>query len=168
MALANLARSNDIRGASSASLDDCIVLRVAVQVTNLSGERYWAYDTPLPPQVQIVVNINIVGLDQKTESTVEAPFVFTVSYTPSIVQLSVKGKAQVTGDRSEVVEMTEEHKKNRPPPQQVIQAVSSIALAEVIIMSKSLGIPPQLPPIGLPAETSPTAPIQRKEPRYTT
>jgi len=144
------------------------VLRVAVQVTNLSGERYWAYDTPLPPQVQIAVNINIVGLDQKTESTVEAPFVFTVSYAPSIAQLSVKGKAQVTGDRSEVVEMTEEHEKNRPPPQQVIQAVSSIALAEVIIMSKTLGIPPPLPPIGLPAETSPTPPIQRKEPRYTT
>jgi len=66
------------------------VLRVAIQVTNLSGERYWANDTPLPPQVQIAVNINIVGLDQKTESMVEAPFVFTVSYTPSIAQLSVK------------------------------------------------------------------------------
>ena len=144
------------------------MLRVAVQVTNLSGERYWAYDTPLPPQMQIAVNINIVGLDQKTESTVEAPFVFTVGYTPSIAQLSVKGKAQVTGDPSEVAQLTEEHKKNRPPPQTIIQAVSSIAMAEVIIMSRSLGIPPPLPPIGLPAESSPTAPIQRKEPRYTT
>src|SRR5260370_21724397 len=107
--------------------DDCILLRVAVQVTNLSGERYWAYDTPLPPQVQIAVNINIVGLDQKSESTVEAPFVFTVSYTPSIAQLSVKGKAQVTGDASEVVQMAEEHKKNRPPPHQLFQAVATIA-----------------------------------------
>ncbi len=167
MALANLARSNDIRGASSASLDDCIVLRVAIQVTNLTGERYWANDTPLPPQVQIAVNINIVGLDQKTESMVEAPFVFTVSYTPSIAQLSVKGKAQVTGDRSEVAQMTEEHKENRPP-QTVIQAVSNIAMAEVIIMSKSLGIPPPLPPIGLPSEASSNQPILRKEPRYTT
>ena len=147
---------------------DSIVLRVAVQVTNLSGERYWAYDTPLPPQVQISVNINIVGVDQKSDSTVEAPFVFTVGYTPSIAQLSVKGKAQVSADRSEVIQMIEEHKKNRPPPQQVIQAVSSIAIAEVIIMSKSLGIPPPLPPIGLPAEACPTQPVQRKESRYTT
>src|SRR5467141_4388885 len=160
MPLASLARSNDISEATCASSDDRIVLRVAVQVTNLTGERYWAYDTPLPPQVQVAVNINIVGVDQKTESTVEAPFVFTVSYTPSIAQLSVRGRAQVTGDRSEVVQMTEDHKKNRPPPQQVIQAVSSIALAEVIIMSKTLGIPPPLPPIGLPAESSPIAPIQ--------
>lgn len=144
------------------------MLRVAVQVTNLSGERYWAFDTALPPQVQIAVNINIVGLDQKTESMVEAPFVFTVSYTPSIAQLSVKGKAQVTADRSEIIQMTEEHKKNRPPPQQVIQAVSSIAMAEVIIMSKSLSVPPPLPPIGLPAEQSPAPPAQKKESRYTT
>jgi len=168
MARANLPRSNDIRGAARAFSDDCIVLRVAIQVTNLTGERYWANDTPLPPQVQIAVNINIVGLDQKTESMVEAPFVFTVSYTPSIAQLSVKGKAQVTGDRSEVAQMTEEHKKSRPPPQTVIQAVSNIAMAEVIIMSKSLGIPPPLPPIGLPSEASPNQPILRKEPRYTT
>lgn len=144
------------------------MLRVAVQVTNLSGERYWSYDTPLPPQVQIAVNINIIGVDQKTDSTVEAPFVFTVGYTPSIAQLSVKGKAQVTADRSEVVQMIEEHRKSRPPPQTVIQAVSSIAMAEVIIMSKSLGIPPPLPPIGLPAEAPPGQPVQRKEPRYTT
>src|SRR3989449_7729308 len=167
MARANLPRSNDIRGAARAFSDDCIVLRVAILVTNLTGERYWANDSPLPPQVPNAVNINIVGLDQKTESMVEAPFVFTVSYTPSIAQLSVKGKAQVTGDRSEVAQMTEEHKKNRPP-QTVIQAVSNIAMAEVIIMSKSLGIPPPLPPIGLPLETSPNQPIQRKEPRYTT
>src|SRR5436853_6411324 len=103
-----------------------MVLRVAIQVTNLTGERYWAYDTPLPAQVQIAVNINIVGLDQKTECTVEAPFVFTVSYTPSIAQLSVKGKAQVTGDKHEVVQMTDEHNKKRPPPPTVIQAVLNI------------------------------------------
>lgn len=144
------------------------MLRVAVQVTNLNGERYWAFDTPLPAQVQIAVNINIVGLDQKTDFMVEAPFVFTVSYTPSIAQLSVKGKAHVTADKSEIVQMTEEYKKNRPPPQQVIQAVSSIAMAEVIIMSKSLSVPPPLPPIGLPTEQTPAAPAQRKESRYTT
>jgi hypothetical protein len=144
------------------------MLRVAVQVTNLSGERYWAYDTPLPAQVQIAVNINIVGLDRKSDSAVEAPFVFTVSYTPSIAQLSVKGKAQVTADPSEVLQITEQHKMNRPPPQPVIQAVSSIAMAEVIIMSKSLGVPPPLPPIGLPSEGASTSPLLRKEPRYTT
>lgn len=143
-------------------------MRVVVQVTNLSGERYWAHDTQLPSQVQIAVNINIVGVEQKNESQVEAPFVFTVSYTPSIAQLSIKGRAQITGDRTEVSQIVDENKKNRPPPSTVIQAVSSIAMAEAIIMSKSLSIPPPLPPIGVPAEGTAQPPAMRKEPRYTT
>lgn len=144
------------------------MLRITVQVTNISGERYWAPDAQLPPQVQIAVNINIVGVDQKNESTAEAPFVFTVNYTPSIAQLSVKGKAHILGDRIEITQIVEESKKNRPPPGTVIQAVSGIAMADAIILSKSLGIPPPLPPIGAPQEASPSPQPSKKEPRYTT
>lgn len=143
------------------------MLRITVQVTNMSGERYWSHETQLPPQVQIAVNINIVGLDQKNESTAEAPFVFTVSYSPSIAQLSVKGRAQVNGDKEEISKMIEEHKQNKPPPPPVIQAVSSIAMAEAILLSKSLGIPPPLPPIGMPAEQTKIGP-RKQEHRYTT
>ncbi len=143
------------------------MLRVVVQVTNLTGERYWGYETPLPAQVQIAVNINIVGLDQKGESQAEAPFVFTVNYTPSIAQLSVKGRAQVNGDKSEISKMIDEHRQNKPPPSPVIQAVSSIALAEAILLSKSLGVPPPLPPIGVPPEQMQIGP-KKQEPRYTT
>ena len=143
------------------------MLRVTVQVTNLSGERYWGYESQLPPQVQIAVNINIVGLDQKNESTVEAPFVFTVAYSPSIAQLSVKGRAQVNGEKSEISQMVDEHKQNKPPPTTVIQAVSSIALAEAILLSKSLGIPPPLPPIGVPPDQV-QAVAKKPESRYTT
>jgi len=144
------------------------LLRVTIQVTNISGERYWAADNPLPSQVQIAVNINIVGLEQKNESTAEAPFVFTVSYIPSIAQLSIKGKAQISGDRAEVSQMIDESKRNRPPPATVIQAVSSIAMADAIIISRSLGIPPPLPPMGVPTEGAAQQPGPRKESRYTT
>ncbi|MBO0888363.1 hypothetical protein J2P12_04605 [Candidatus Bathyarchaeota archaeon] len=140
---------------------------MTVQVTNISGERYWAPDSQLPGQVQIAVNINIVGLDQKNESTAEAPFVFTVTYVPSIAQLSIKGKAQLAGDRAEIMQMVDENKKNKPPPSTIIQAVSSIAMADAIIISKSLGIPPPLPPIGVPTEGNSSQSVARKEPRYT-
>lgn len=144
------------------------MLRVTVQVTNITGERYWAPDAQLPAQVQIAVNINIVGLDQKSDSSAEAPFVFTVGYTPSIAQLGIKGKAQISGERTEITQMVEENKKNKPPPATVIQAVSSIAMADAIVISKSLGIPPPLPPIGIPAEASVSQPSLKKESRYTT
>jgi hypothetical protein len=133
----------------------------------MSGERYWSHETQLPPQVQIGVNINIVGLDQKNDSTAEAPFVFTVSYTPSVAQLSVKGRAQVNGDKEEISKMIFDHKQNKPPPAPVIQAVSSIAMAEAIILSKSLAVPPPLPPIGVPPDQMQQGP-RKPESRYTT
>jgi hypothetical protein len=145
------------------------MLRVTVQVTNLTGERYWSPDSQLPPQVQIAVNINIVGLDQKNDTVAEAPFVFTVTYAPSIAQLSIKGKAQVSGERAEILQIVDDHKNSKPPPTSLIQAVSSIAIAEAILLSKSLGIPPPLPPIGLPAEQSqPQQQTGKPQPRYTT
>ncbi len=143
------------------------MIRVAVQVTNLSGERYWGYETQLPPQVQIGVNINIVGFDQKGELAAEAPFVFTVTYAPAIAQLSVKGKAQVNADKSEIAKMVDEHRQNKPPSTAIIQAVSSIAMAEAIILSKSLGVPPPLPPMGFPME-QPQQSLKRSDSRYTT
>ncbi len=78
---------------------------------NVSGPRI---TTPTPNQ--IAVNVNIVGLDLKNESTVDAPFVFTVNYAPSIAQLSVKGRAQVIGEKEEISTMIKEHKQNKPPP----------------------------------------------------
>src|SRR5467141_2887278 len=117
------------------------MLRVTVQVTNLTGERFWGQNSQLPPQVQIAVNINIVGLEMKNESTADAPFVFTVNYSPSIAQLSVKGRAQVIGEEGEISKMIVEHKQNKPPPVAIIQVVSGIAMAEAILLSKSLGIP---------------------------
>lgn len=147
---------------------DRTLIRVSVQLTNIMGERYWAPDTQLPPQVQIAVNINIVGVDQRTESLVEAPFVFTVNYQPSIAQLSIRGKAQITGDRNELTQIVDDGKKSKPPPQSVIQAVSSVAMADAIVVSKSLGIPPPLPPIGGAPEGTLAQPTPKKEPRYTT
>ena len=141
------------------------MLRITVQVTNMTGERFWSHETPLPAQVQIAVNINIIGLNPKNESTAEAPFVFTVNYTPSVAQLSVKGRAQVSGDTMEIQKMIEDHKQNKPPPTPVLQAVSSIAMAEAILLSKSLGVPPPLPPIGVPADQQPVTPPQTQSKR---
>ena len=146
------------------------MLRVTVQITNLTGERFWGQESQLPPQVQIAVNINVVGLDLKNESAADAPFVFTVNYSPSIAQLSVKGRPQVSGQKEEISKMMDDHKQNRPPPVAIIQAVSSIAMAEAILLSKSLGIPPPLPPMGLPQEQiqAQQQGPKKSEPRYTT
>jgi hypothetical protein len=77
----------------------------------------------------------------------------------------------VSGEKEEISKMMDEHKQNRPPPVAIIQAVSSIAMAEEILLSKSLGIPPPLPPMGLPTDQMHLQQPQsqrKSELRYTT
>ncbi len=122
------------------------MISINVFITNISGERLWDVDKPLPSQAQIAVNINLVDFNQKSERIIDAPFIFTVSYAPSIAQISIKGKAHATGERDEISKLVEEHTKHKPPIP-VIQAISGAAIAEAILVSKMLGVPPPLPPL---------------------
>ncbi len=122
------------------------MISINVFVTSISAERLWDVDKPLPAQAQIGVNINLVGLDQKSDRIIEAPFVFTVNYSPSVAQISIKGRAQATGEPTEISKLVEDHRQQKPP-MPVIQAISTAVIAEAILVSKSLGIPPPLPPL---------------------
>jgi hypothetical protein len=140
------------------------MIHVNIFVTSISAERFWEMDRPLPPQVQIGVNINMVDIDQRSDGTLDAPFVFTVNFTPSIAQISIKGKAKIAGEVEETKKIVEEHKSQKPPPVQLLQAVSNAAIADAIWISRSLNIPPPLPPI--PQPQAPTQPT-KADTRYT-
>ena len=101
----------------------------------------------MPPQVQIGVNINMLDISERSDGTLDAPFLFTVNYTPSIAQISIKGKAKISGDSADTKKIMEEHKAQKTPPVQLIQAVSNAAMADAILISRSLNVPPPLPPI---------------------
>jgi hypothetical protein len=118
----------------------------------------------MPPQVQIGVNINMLDIDQRSDGTLDAPFVFTVNYTPSIAQISIKGKAKISGDSEDTKKIVEEHKAQKSPPVQLIQAVSNAAIADAILIARSLNVPPPLPPIPQP-QTGP--PASKPDTRYT-
>ncbi|MGA2460617.1 MAG: hypothetical protein ABSF82_04275 [Candidatus Bathyarchaeia archaeon] len=142
------------------------MIQVNVLVTSMSAERFWEMDRQLPAQVQIGVNINMLDIDQKPDGTLDAPFVFTVNYTPSIAQISIKGKAKITGSAEDTKKIVDEHKAQKSPPVQLIQAVSNVAIADAILISRSLNIPPPLPPIPQP-QTAPTQPVKQADSRYT-
>ena len=141
------------------------LIQVSIFVTNMSAERFWEIDRALPPQVQIGVNINMLDIDERTDGTLDAPFVFTVNFTPSIAQISIKGKAKIAGDSADTKKIVEEHKAQKPPPVQLIQAVSNAAMADAILISRSLNIPPPLPPI--PQPQAQAQPSTKPDSRYT-
>src|SRR5208337_3207549 len=142
-----------------------VLIQMNIFMTNFSAERLWEVDRALPQQVQIGVNINMLDIGQRSDGTLEAPFVFTVSFTPPIAQISIKGKAKISGDSDDTKRIVEEHAAKKPPPAQLIQAVSNAAIADAILLSRSLNIPPPLPPIPQPQAQQGTQ--KRPDPRYT-
>jgi hypothetical protein len=142
------------------------MINVNIFMTNFSGERLWEVDRPLPPQVQIGVNINMLDIGQCPDGSLVAPFVFTLAYTPPIAQISIKGKAKISGDIQDTQKIMEEHNAKKPPPVQLVQAVSNAAIADAILISRSLNLPPPLPPIPQ-LQGNATQPTTKPDNRYT-
>jgi len=125
-------------------------VKVNVFVTNMTGERLWEVEKDLPAQIQIAVNINVLGIEEQSDGSLRSPFVFTVNFTPAIAQISIKGRARIQGEKDELQKILQEQKEKKAPPNQILQAISSTAIAEAILISKTIGIPPPLPPLPTP------------------
>ncbi len=136
------------------------MIRVNVVVSNISAERFWDIRKPIPP-IQINTNINIIGMEKKAEDSLEVPFVLTINYNPSIAQISLKGNAQVSGDKGEIEKIYKEYEAKKPPPLLIVQSISNVVFVESVLISRTLNIPPpiplpQIPEAKLPPNKKPT------------
>jgi hypothetical protein len=120
------------------------MIRVNVSITNLSAERFWDNRKPAP-NIQIATNINVVSIDKKPDDSLEVPFVLTISYNPSLAQLSLKGSAYVQGERNEIEKIVKDYEQKKPPAQIILQSISNVVFTESILVSRILGIPPPIP-----------------------
>ena len=105
------------------------MLRVNVVITSISAERFWDIRKPIPP-IQISTNINIVGMEKKQDESLEVPFVLSIGYNPSIAQMSLKGNALVSGEKSEVDKVLKDYDQKKPPAQILIQSISNVVFIE--------------------------------------
>lgn len=137
------------------------MISVRVFVNNISAENFWDIGKPIP-SVQIATNLNVVGINKKTDYMLEVPFVFTINYTPVVAQISIKGKSHVTGSKDELEQILKEHKEKKPPPPVILQSISNIVFLESVLICRSLNIPP---PIPLP-KINPSPHKKRSEPTY--
>ena len=132
------------------------MIKVNVAISNISAERFWNIRKPIPP-IKIGTNINIVGMDKKPDELVEVPFVLTINYNPSIAQISLKGSAYISGDKSEIEKILKDHKEKRPPPPIVVQSISNVVFIESVLISRTLNIPPPIPLPQIPQAKAPSA-----------
>ena len=134
------------------------MIRVNVVITSISAERFWDIKKPIPP-IQISTNINLVGMEKKPDESLEVPFVLSISYNPSIAQLSLKGNAFVNGEKSELDKILKDYDQKKPPAQIIMQSISNVVFIESVLVSRTLNIPP---PIPLPQVPEPGKPVSTK------
>jgi len=120
------------------------MIQVRVFVNNISAERFWDIEKPIPP-VQAATNLNIVGINEKREGMLEVPFVFAINYTPAVAQISLKGKSHVTGSKDELKQIRDTYKEKKPPPPIILQSISNVVFIESVIICRTLNIPPPIP-----------------------
>lgn len=120
------------------------MLRVNVVITSITAERFWDIRKPIPP-IQINTNINVVGMEKKQDESMEVPFVLSISFNPSIAQMSIKGNAYVTGEKNEVEKALKDYEAKKPPSQIIIQSISNVVFIEAVLISRILNIPPPVP-----------------------
>ena len=132
------------------------MIRVNVAIANISAERFWDIRKPIPP-IQISTNINMVGMEKKSDGSLEVPFVLTINYNPSIAQINLKGSAYVSGDKSEIDKVLKDYEEKKPPPQLIVQSISNVVFIESVLISRTLNIPPPIPLPQIPEAKPPSA-----------
>lgn len=129
------------------------MLKVNVAITNISAERFWDLQKPIPP-IQIGTNINVISIEKEKANTLKVPFVLSINYNPSISQINLKGRAYVLGEEKEIEKILNEHKQKKPPPQVIIQSISNVAFIEAVLISRTLNVPPPIPLPKIPSAKS--------------
>lgn len=119
-------------------------IQVAIFVRNISAERLWEIEKPIPP-VQITTNLNVTEVKKKREDILEVPFIFTINYIPPIAQISLKGEAHVKGTREDIAKIHSIYLEKKPPPPQLFQSIFNVAFTESILITRTLNVPPPIP-----------------------
>lgn len=112
-------------------------------ITNVSAERFLDIKKPFP-QVNINTNLNLIGVE-RVEGSLEVPFVLTISYNPSVAQMSLKGRAYVAGEKDELDKIYKEYEEKKPPPPIILQSISNVVFLESVMISRTLNVPPPIP-----------------------
>jgi hypothetical protein len=123
-------------------------MEVIVRVMRVLGERFVEPEDPLPENLQIAVNMNI-GRVERQGNSAKCKFVIDVSYMPSIARITVEGRVITRGSPDEIEKLLSDVKEGKLPAP-IVQSVYTVGTSEVIIVCRSIGVPPPLPPIPQP------------------
>jgi len=106
-------------------------------------EKLWPTNRVFPSELQINVNVNFVNLERKDKTKCTLRFIHTVNYNPSVAMMSIRGVVNVEATEEEIKEIMS--KKLNQIPARIMQATTNFCIANSVILSQVLGVPPPLP-----------------------
>ncbi len=122
-----------------------LVYTVLSSISSINAERL---TEALPPQIQFQVSLQMPSSQPyRRDEAVVVPFALTISTTPPVVHISLKGQAMVVPRSDEGRKLCDQIISDKRVPAQFIQTAFMNVLADVIIISRALGVPPPLPPL---------------------
>ncbi len=125
-------------------------MNIAVRVMRVQAERFVEPEDPLPGNLQISMNIN-VGKIEGSDGKAKGRFLLDIGYQPSIARVTVEGRILISGKKDEIESLIKDLKSGKMP-QPVIQSVYTAGFSEALILCRSIGVPPPLPPLPAPSE----------------
>lgn len=116
---------------------------ISIQLSSINAEKL---SNTLPPRINFNVNLALPSSEPIRKGNQHIiPFTFTVASNPPVIQIVLKGIAIVSAHNKEDADKLDKNIKKKQIPSSIVQAVFVNALAETILLSRSLGIPPPLP-----------------------
>ncbi len=119
---------------------------ISIQFTSINAEKI---ASNMPPKIDFNINLTLPsGEPVRRDNQYIIPFTFTISSIPPLVQIILRGQAIVLSNNVKELKKLEEDIKKKKIPGSIVQAIFTNSIAESILISRSLGVPPPLP--GLP------------------
>lgn len=118
-------------------------MQIKVFIRSISAERFWEPGEPFPP-IHVATNLHIVSME-KRESKIIVPFILNVTYTPAVGNITLKGKAIVTGEEEELNKLIAAYRRKSPPDARIMQTISNVSFIESTLISRIINVPPPIP-----------------------
>lgn len=124
------------------------MFNIAIRIQSITAERL---SEGIPPNIQFQINLSLPSsMPFSRGKTLVTPFSFTLSSRPPVVQISIKGHAVISSEDEKALNKILSDLNNKHVPPFLIQTVFINMIAESIILSRSLNVPPPIPPLPPP------------------
>jgi len=119
-----------------------ITMGIGIRIIGLSAERV---SENIPGKIQYSMQFSLPsGEVRKIKNKINIPFIYTLSSSPPIINVTIRGFVDITGDEKMLSTILKqmEYKKI---PQYIFQTAFQYIVFEALYVVRELGIPPPIP-----------------------